>query len=267
MAKLTQEVLRIGVCDDEEDAIETISEAIRNAKLGLNVEIYTFTNGSDLVEFMDNSPFLHYIFLDIIMEGMSGIDAAKRILEKRPETQVIFVSNSNEYVEESDKLGAFNYFLKGDNVNMIPRDLSSVVDEFIRSAMFIRAKSRELGIVDVLISEILYVEIFDRILYIRTKNVKEECVTDLDTIIRLGNYYDFGEARLHTVVNFEHVVEINRTCAILSNGEVVWIAKRKHKAFKEKYQRYLELRKLDFNYQKNNKIGRYRTVEVVRTIK
>ncbi len=267
MAKLTQEILRIGVCDDEEDAIETISGAIKNAKLGLDVEIYTFNNGKDLVEFMNDSPFLHYIFLDIIMEGMSGIEAAKKILEKRPETQVIFVSNSNEYIEESDRLGAFNYFLKSDNVNMIPRDLSSVVNEFVRSAMFIRAKSKELGIVDVLISEILYVEIFDRTLYIRTKSVKEECVTDLNTIIRLGHYYDFGEARLHTVVNFEHVVEIGRTYAMLSNGEKVWIAKRKYKDFKEKYQRYLELRQLDFNYQKNNRIGRYRSVEVIRTIK
>ena len=50
-------------------------------------------------------------FLDIFMEGIIGIETAKRIRIINPNALLIFVSSSNDFYRESYDLYAFNYLI------------------------------------------------------------------------------------------------------------------------------------------------------------
>ena len=46
------------------------------------------------------------------MEGMNGMDTARAIRELQPDTVLIFVTGSKEYVFEAFDVSAFHYLLK-----------------------------------------------------------------------------------------------------------------------------------------------------------
>ena len=54
------------------------------------------------------------ILMDIEMPGMNGLDAARAVLEQRPECKVIFVTAYSlfQYAHEAMHLGACDYLLK-----------------------------------------------------------------------------------------------------------------------------------------------------------
>ena len=54
------------------------------------------------------------ILMDIEMPGMNGLDAARAVLEQRPECKVIFVTAYSlfQYAHEAVHLGACDYLLK-----------------------------------------------------------------------------------------------------------------------------------------------------------
>ena len=66
--------------------------------------------GIELAESLD--PDL--ILLDLNMPGMNGLDAARAVLEQRPECKVIFITAYSlfQYAHEAMHLGACDYLLK-----------------------------------------------------------------------------------------------------------------------------------------------------------
>lgn len=54
------------------------------------------------------------ILMDIEMPGMNGLDAARAVLEQRPECKVIFITAYSlfQYAHEAVHLGACDYLLK-----------------------------------------------------------------------------------------------------------------------------------------------------------
>ena len=60
--------------------------------------------------------------LDIRMGEVTGIDAAKRIIEHDPEARVLFLTtfSDDEYIVESLKIGAKGYILKQDYDDIVP---------------------------------------------------------------------------------------------------------------------------------------------------
>ena len=73
--------------------------------------IDTYTSGE---AFLENWPSKSYdlVFLDILMEGISGIEVARKIRETDSECLLIFISSSKEYALQGFEVRAFDYLLK-----------------------------------------------------------------------------------------------------------------------------------------------------------
>ena len=52
------------------------------------------------------------VFLDIQMEGMNGIEAARSLRERREDTVLVFITGIKDYVFDAFDLYAFQYLLK-----------------------------------------------------------------------------------------------------------------------------------------------------------
>lgn len=68
-------------------------------------------NGADAVRFVSENE-VEIVFLDIVMPGITGIEAAKRIKEIRPDILIVFISAFGEYVHESNMVGGDYYIVK-----------------------------------------------------------------------------------------------------------------------------------------------------------
>lgn len=97
----------IAVVDDEKIIWEHIREIIENQKPDCNVSC--FASGEELLA---AAKLFDIIFLDIQMDGINGMEAAKKIRERNANTVLIFITGIKEYVFEALDIYAFHYLLK-----------------------------------------------------------------------------------------------------------------------------------------------------------
>ncbi len=108
-------MLKIAICDDEKVFVEETKEKIESylefAHSDLTYQINRFCSGEDLIASMEENTF-DIIFLDIMMDGINGIETAKKIAPISPETMIVFISSSKEYALDAYEVNAFYYLTK-----------------------------------------------------------------------------------------------------------------------------------------------------------
>lgn len=98
--------IRCLAIDDEPLALEIITDYI--SKVSYLELVKTFDNALDSIEFI-NTNTIDLIFLDIQMEGLTGIQFL-HVLQKKP--MVIFTTAYDSYALEGYELDALDYLLK-----------------------------------------------------------------------------------------------------------------------------------------------------------
>lgn len=112
--------LKIAICDDILSDMQHLVTLIKEDNSCC--ECSTYRSGELLLWDFDNGTHFDIYFLDIFMEGMTGLDVAKYIRIADPYALLIFVSSSNDYYRESYDLYAFNYLIKPltqDNITQV----------------------------------------------------------------------------------------------------------------------------------------------------
>lgn len=106
--------MRILAVDDEKIILEGMLEELQ--KVFPNAEITGFTEIKDTLEYLDglvsSNQHLDYAFLDIRLRGMTGIELAKIVKDKLPDTKVVFCTAYSEYACDAYQIHALGYLLK-----------------------------------------------------------------------------------------------------------------------------------------------------------
>jgi len=101
------------------------------SKLKEHSELRVICEASDGFEAVQKAEQLmpDLILLDIGLPTLSGIEAARRILEHAPGSKIIFVTlqTSPAFVQEAMRLGAWGYIFKTDIASNLLRAISDVL--------------------------------------------------------------------------------------------------------------------------------------------
>ena len=97
------------IIDDERHAIKEIEFYLKTYP-----EISVVASFLDPLEALKKLPELkpQLVFLDVQMPQLLGIDAASRILDIHPDTEIVFVTAYDQYAMEAFELNAIAYILK-----------------------------------------------------------------------------------------------------------------------------------------------------------
>ncbi|MDE7431382.1 MAG: response regulator, partial [Lachnospiraceae bacterium] len=104
-------MLRIGICDDEEYFLETISEITAQYYIGKQVE-YEICTYFDGIELINSHKKFDLLFLDIEMKVLNGIETAKKIRETDMNVPIIFITGYSQYWRRAYSVHAFHYIEK-----------------------------------------------------------------------------------------------------------------------------------------------------------
>ncbi len=227
----------IAVVDDEKIIREHIREIIEKQKLNNNVAC--FSSGEELLAAA--KPF-DVIFLDIQMDGMNGIEAAKEVRTKNADAVLIFLTGIKEYVFEALDIYAFHYLLKP----VTEPKLTEVFQQALREAelrnvrrkkqLFINTRSKGITID---IDNILYIESASRKVQIHTLQEVIEvygALGELET--QLGR--TFYRCHRGYLVNMAHITEYKSDSITLTNGDTIYLTKKKYGEFVNAYMWYLQ---------------------------
>jgi len=164
--------LRIAICDDEEihhkTAINLIS-AWANDR-GEIVNTSTYETGEGFLFAWDDNPNFDVVFLDIRMEGLSGIDVAERIRRSDKNLLIVFVTNIMDYAIKGYEVQAFRYILKPLQKESVYRCLDQIIEiqKDMQQLSFIFKSDGEQRKVEM--SNILYFEVEAHMITVHTIN-------------------------------------------------------------------------------------------------
>lgn len=107
-------MLRIGMCDDSPDARDALRFQLeRMLAEGAEEIVYEFSSGTAAVRWLKNHPGeIDLLFLDVEMEGMNGMEAAKQIRTFDKNMIIVFVTGYADYVFDGYQVEAFDYIMK-----------------------------------------------------------------------------------------------------------------------------------------------------------
>ncbi len=107
--------------DDEVNVLEEVADVIRKA--APDSEVVTFNRSLPALEELEKGKRPDYVFSDIEMPGISGLDFAVKVKAISPSTRIVFITGYRDYAIEAFKIKAHGYLLKPVTVNDIKREL------------------------------------------------------------------------------------------------------------------------------------------------
>lgn len=108
-------MLRIGICDDLEDARFALRAAIERIleSRKVSAQIFEFSSGETLLRwFHHHAGELEIIFLDMELHELDGMETARRLRSADSGLQLVFVTGHSEHVFDGYRVGALGYLLK-----------------------------------------------------------------------------------------------------------------------------------------------------------
>ena len=223
----------IAVVDDEKAIREHICGLVEERQPESRIEAYA--TGEELLA---SEKRFDIVFLDIQMEGMNGIEAARNLREQQGDTVLIFITGIKEYVFDALDLYAFQYLLKPIDEDKFAEVLQRAVREVGRKkerrVLFI--KSRNLTLDQ---SEILYIESRAKKVEIHTVKQTVEIYAAMDELEgQLGE--EFYRCHRAYIVNMDCITEYDSESITLTNGDRVYLTKKKYGEFVKAYMWHLQ---------------------------
>ena len=107
--------MKIMLVDDNSE----IRDIIKQLLMTSNVEFYECTNGTEAIDSYGKI-FPDWVLMDIQMQGIDGLQAARAIKVTYPEAKILIVTNYNdsEFREEAKLVGTDGYILKENLVEL-----------------------------------------------------------------------------------------------------------------------------------------------------
>ena len=232
--------LRLAICDDEPmdcALVAQMSREILGAE-GVEAELSAYPSAAELLRAIRAGRTFHIFLLDVMMEGMDGMELAAALRAGHEDAAIIFISSNREMALRGYEVAAARYLAK------------PVEREKLREALLYCAASREKkrplalptasgGQTRVDPSAILYVEAWERGVRLDLGGEKLEAKIPISQIAAMLPGGQFAYCHRTLLVNLACVRHV-RYCELeLKNGERLPISKYRLAQFKSEFLKYL----------------------------
>lgn len=219
--------MNIAICDDNAQDTEQICSLLQEHfdKNGYTGQFHTFKSGEELLDAFASHTF-DAVFLDIYMNGIDGIETARKLRIIDPDFALVFITMSQDHAMESYSTRAIAYVskpIKQEDIDIAFMQCQSV---FIKNARFIEVLCDRQKIKIPLI-KIIYIETFGRETLFHTttgviRTTASMLLSDLDQA--LGN--SFLRCNRSYIVNMNHIKDVLPDDFQMQNGNCVPLRQR-----------------------------------------
>ena len=237
----------IAIVDDEAEVRRELEQVLRQyfaVHYPLLVPALSFLKFSNAEDFMLLQPDHEFelIFLDIYMDELTGIDAARKLRRQGIDTPIIFLTTSVEH-----QLDGYSVFAAGYLMKPLSADLAALAHVLDHCLPAIAARNQQLTVQDgvrqvrIPFSQIFYIDCNNTrtaVIHLAkeqlvTSNTYQECLEQMQDDAR------FMECYHHILVNMDCIDMADKDVFQLKNGELVPISRRKHHEVRQQYIHYL----------------------------
>ncbi len=179
------------------------------------------------------------IILDIYMNGMSGMDAAKKIRESGDQCDLIFITDSDSYAVQSYDVHAAYYMLKPYSAARLAEILSALQTRNAGQSRYIELISDRIP-VRIPIRSILYADTYKNAVQLHTDaGLVRSYITFHELEERISGIPCFLSCYRGCIVNMDRILKATEDGFLLDNMENIAIRKRGANQIKKAYLEYL----------------------------
>ena len=227
----------IAICDDCRDDAEKIRFALMDITQDLEMDI--FSNGTELINSVKKGNKYSVLFQDVYLGEESGVEIVKTVKELSPDTQVIFVTSSQDHAIDAFRVQASDYLVK-------PCTEADIVKSFARVSIKMNTEYS----IPIVINSGKDIHVFhaEKVIKIEsdrhysviycTNNRNERILINFSYVAELfGNR--FIEIRRGLLVNPYFIERISGANVILTDGSSYTLPKAKKDEVTAKYIEYI----------------------------
>jgi len=240
MRERAREKIRIAVCDDEaidrEETIRLTADIFREEDIPFCIEAYG--SGTALLGAIQGGARYHILLLDVMMEGLDGMELAAALRAKGNEASIIFVSSNREMALRGYEVAASRYLAKPLDAERLHEALMYCYErgygerEILLSAA--KGKSR------ILFSDIICAEAWERGVRLTLRDGQTDANIKISDLAAMLPERQFVLCHRTVLVNLAYVRSI-RYCELeLKSGRVLPISKYRQTDTRQKLIRYLD---------------------------
>ena len=238
-------MLNIAICDDEAFFRDWIKEMLLQYMQDKGMAVYkidTFQSARELLELGIELNQYKIIFLDINMDNIDGLMAARKIREQNKEIFIVFITAFVDYSMEGYKVDAIRFLLKSSK-NMqghIAECMDAIYKKMQYDVIWREFEFHE-GKKTVSLDCLLYVESKKHRLEFHVMEDKLVTYTTYETLNNMEKYINSRQfLRCHQsfLVNIKYIEDICRYKVILYNGKDFPMPKARYKEVWNTYVSY-----------------------------
>lgn len=232
-------MIRVALVEDFQPQIERMTQILKQIQdeEKLSIEISVFRDGETFASYAPHA--FDLALLDIQMDKLDGMEAARRVRLQDEEMIIIFITNLAQYAIQGYAVQALDFILK-------PVNPGQFREKFIKAIRRIEKKQNEkricvksgAGSVWLTLSEISFVEIVSRHLEIHTP---AQVLCCNDSLQNFEKQLDERFYRCHVayLVNMDYVRQVGKSTARIDDDGEVLVSKYRRREFMEALTRHL----------------------------
>jgi len=213
--------MKIAICEDKASDSAKLCAYISNycEQHCYDGQIVIFETGEALLDAFSSGAF-DLIFLDIIMPGISGMDAARKIRETDRDCSLVFITVSEDYALDGFLVNAKGYVVKPLKQDVMGSVMHTLRRDFESNSRLIEIPLSGESIM-ISISDLLYAEVYDKKAIFHMKRGKLTARLPLDELeARLGGI-PFLRCHRSYIINMNYVDDMRDNDFLMRNGDIV----------------------------------------------
>ena len=187
-------MIRLAIVEDEDLYANQLIEFVNRFKQESNevFNIVRFRDGDEIVERYKAT--YDIIFMDIQMQFMDGMAAAKRIRELDSEVIIMFITNMTQYAIRGYEVDALDYVVKPVEYFQFSQKLDRAIGRLQNKKKVFVSIPVEDGVLKMEIDDIYYVESMGHSLIYRTKKGEFTARGTMKDMEEILSHMDFSDA-------------------------------------------------------------------------
>lgn len=231
---------QVALCDDEQIFIETQKKICCEAleQLELEYQITVFDSSEDFLHtFWEKGKRYELILLDIIMDGVNGMELARKIRETDSKATIIFITSSYDYALEGYDVQALHYLVKPVEREALKKLIISDCHARFQTPFFILDSGN--GKRKVALRDIICMEIVRRQVEVTLVEGRAYYSGKLSDLLAQLPKERFVRCHQAFALNVQNIRELTRQDAITINGKKIPVSRTYVKEVKKAFAHQL----------------------------
>ena len=233
--------MRFAVVDDEPGILKQIPVLIRQFSPDIKIETDTFSSSSEFLSAYTGQKY-YALFLDIDMPDMNGFALAEHLRHQSDLVPIVYITARDDLMIQAFRYKALGFVRKQFIDIELPYALSTIMNEIHKDDDMIEVtETRSEGghTYRLCINDIMYIQSFRHNVTIHLSEGREITIrSSLSYFSEHEGFRHFVAISTGIIVNLS-LVELTEDAVCFSNGEMLYISRRKIPSVRTAYLKYI----------------------------